>query len=59
MDERKRAFLMLRIYGDSWKVNMGKVFKGINVDKTTMIKKGLKEIKVLNKKIEEMIEELV
>jgi hypothetical protein len=59
MDERKRAFLMLRIYGDSWKVNMGKVFKGINVDKPTMIKKGLKEIKVLNKKIEEMIEELV
>ena len=59
MDERKRAFLMLRIYGDSWKVNMGKVFKGINADKPTMIKKGLKEIKTLNKKIEEMIEELV
>ena len=50
---------MLRIYGDSWKVNMGKVFKGINADKQAMIKKGLKEIKVLNKKIEEMIEELV
>ena len=59
MDERKRAFLMLRIYGDSWKVNMGKVFKGINSDKPAMIKKGLKEIKILNKKIEEMIEEIV
>ena len=59
MDDMKRAFLMLRIYGDSWKVNMGKVFKGINTDKPAMIKKGLKEIKILNKKIEEMIEEIV
>lgn len=59
MDDMKRAFLMLRIYGDSWKVNMGKVFKGINADKPAMIKKGLKEIKILNKKIEEMIEEIV
>ena len=59
MDDMKRAFLMLRIYGDSWKVNMGKVFKGINSDKPAMIKKGLKEIKILNKKIEEMIEEIV
>ena len=50
MDDMKRAFLMLRIYGDSWKVNMGKVFKGINSDKPAMIKKGLKEIKILNKK---------
>jgi len=59
MDDTKRAFLMLRIYGDSWKVNMGKVFKGVNSDKPTMIKKGLKEIKILNKKIEELIEELI
>ena len=56
MDERKRAFLMLRIYGDSWKVNMGKVFKGINADKQAMIKKGLKEIKVLNKKKDDSLE---
>ena len=50
---------MLRIYGDSWKVNMGKVFSGINKQKPVMIKKGLKEIKILNKKIEEMIEDLL
>ena len=55
----KRSFFMLRIYGDSWKVNMGKVFSGINKQKPGMIKKGLKEIKILNKKIEDMIEELV
>ena len=59
MSDEKRAFLMLRIYGDSWKVNLGKVFSGINKGKPTMIKKGLKEIKILNKKIEEMIEELI
>ena len=59
MSDDKRAFLMLRIYGDSWKVNLGKVFSGINKGKPTMIKKGLKEIKILNKKIEEMIEELI
>lgn len=59
MSDDKRAFLMLRIYGDSWKVNLGKVFSGINKGKPTMIKKGLKEIKLLNKKIEEMIEELI
>jgi hypothetical protein len=59
MDDEKRIFLMLRIYGDSWKINLGKVFKGINRGKPTMIKKGLKEIKILNKKIEEMIEELI
>ena len=59
MDDDKRAFLMLRIYGDSWKVNMGKVFSGINKQKPGMIKKGLKEIKILNKKIEDMIEDLV
>ena len=59
MDDDKRAFLMLRIYGDSWKINLGKVFSGVNKGKPTLIKKGLKEIKLLNKKIEEMIEELI
>ena len=59
MSNEKRAFLMLRIYGDSWKVNLGKVFTGINRQKPGMIKKGLKEIKILNKKIEDMIEDLV
>jgi len=59
MSPDKRAFLMLRIYGDSWKVNLGKVFSGINKQKPGMIKKGLKEIKILNKKIEDMIEDLV
>ena len=59
MSDEKRSFLMLRIYGDSWKVNLGKVFSGINKGKPTLIKKGLKEIKILNKKIEEMIEELI
>ena len=59
MSDEKKAFLMLRIYGDSWKINLGKVFSGINRGKPTLIKKGLKEIKILNKKIEEMIEELV
>ena len=59
MSDEKRSFLMLRIYGDSWKVNMGKVFSGINKGKPTLIKKGFKEIKILNKKIEEMIEDLI
>ena len=59
MSDEKKAFLMLRIYGDSWKINLGKVFSGINRGKPTLIKKGLKEIKILNKKIEEMIEELI
>jgi hypothetical protein len=59
MSDDKRAFLMLRIYGDSWKINLGKVFSGINKGKPTLIKKGLKEIKILNKKIEEMIEDLI
>ena len=59
MSDEKRAFLMLRIYGDSWKVNMGKIFSGINKEKPTMIKKGLKEIKLINKKIEEMVEDLI
>ena len=59
MSDEKRSFLMLRIYGDSWKVNMGKVFSGINKGKPALIKKGLKEIKIPNKKIEEMIEDLI
>ena len=59
MSDEKRTFLMLRIYGDSWKLNLGKVFSGINKGKPALIKKGLKEIKLLNKKIEEMIEELI
>ena len=59
MSDEKRTFLMLRIYGDSWKLNLGKVFSGINKGRPTLIKKGLKEIKILNKKIEEMIEELI
>ena len=59
MSDEKRAFLMLRIYGDSWKINLGKVFSGINKGKPTLIKKGLKEIKILNKKIEEMIQDLI
>ena len=59
MSDEKKAFLMLRIYGDSWKINLGKVFSGINRGKPILIKKGLKEIKLLNKKIEEMIEELI
>ena len=59
MSDEKKSFLMLRIYGDSWKINLGKVFSGINKGKPTLIKKGLKEIKILNKKIEKMIEELI
>jgi|TARA_B110000263_G_C15082467_1_gene406966 hypothetical protein len=59
MSDDKKAFLMLKIYGQSWSVNMGKIFAGINREKPTMIKKGLKEIKILNKKIEEMIEDLI
>jgi len=59
MSDDKKAFLMLKIYGQSWSVNMGKIFAGINREKPTLIKKGLKEIKILNKKIEEMIEELI
>jgi len=59
MSDEKKSFLMLRIYGDSWKINLGKVFSGINRGKPTLIKKGLKEIKILNKKIEEMIEDLI
>ena len=59
MSDEKKAFLMLRIYGDSWKINLGKVFSGINKGKPILIKRGLKEIKILNKKIEKMIEELI
>ena len=49
---------MLKIWGQSWSVNMGKVFKGVNREKP-MIRKGLKELKILHKKIEEQIEELI
>ena len=59
MSDEKKSFLMLRIYGDRWKINLRKVFSGINKGKPILIKKGLKEIKILNKKIEEMIEELI
>ena len=59
MSDEKKSFLMLRIYGDSWKINLGKVFSGINRGKPTLIKKGLKEINLLINKIEEMIEELI
>ena len=59
ISDEKKSFLMLRIYGDSWKINLGKVFSGINRGKPILIKKGLKEIKILNKKIEETIEELI
>ena len=59
MSDDKKAFLMLKIYGQSWSVNMGRIFAGINREKPTMIKKGLKEIKILNKKIEEMVEDLI
>ena len=59
MSDEKRAFLMLKIYAQSWSINMGKIFSGINKEKPTMIKKGLKEIKLINKKIEEMVEDLI
>ena len=49
MSDEKRAFLMLKIYGQSWSVNMGKIFAGINREKPTMIKKGLK-VRVLTGK---------
>ena len=42
MSDEKKAFLMLRIYGDSWKINLGKVFSGINKGKPIFIKRGLK-----------------
>ena len=59
MSDDKKAFLMLKIYGQSWSVNMGKIFAGINREKPSMIKKGLKEIKIINKKIEEMVADLI
>ena len=59
MSDDKKAFLMLKIYGQSWSVNMGKIFAGINREKPSMIKKGLKEIKIINKKIEEMVTDLI
>jgi len=59
MSDTKKGFLMLKIWGQSWSVNMGKVFKGVNREKPAMIKKGLKELKILHKKIEEQIEDLI
>ena len=59
MSDTKKGFLMLKIWGQSWSVNMGKVFKGVNREKPAMIRKGLKELKILHKKIEEQIEELI
>ena len=57
MSDEKKAFLMLRIYGDSWKINLGKVFSGINRGKPTLIKKGLKEIKASRQKEKEKLKE--
>ena len=59
MSDTKKGFLMLKIWGQSWSVNMGKVFKGVNREKPAMVRKGLKELKILHKKIEEQIEELI
>tara|TARA_Y100001937_G_scaffold79230_1_gene107413 strand:- start:224 stop:559 length:336 start_codon:yes stop_codon:yes gene_type:complete len=59
MSDEKRAFLMLGIWGRSWQVNLNNVLKGINKDKPGVIKKGLKELKILHKKIEEEIEQIV
>ena len=42
MSDKKRAFLMLGIWGRSWQVNLNNVLKGINKDKPGVIKKGLK-----------------
>ena len=52
MSDEKRAFLMLGIWGKSWQVNLNNVLRGINRNKPGVIKKGLKELKILHKKIE-------
>ena len=59
MSPEKRAFLMLGIWGNSWQVNLNNVLRGINRDKPGVIKKGLKELKILHKKIEEEIEDVL
>ena len=59
MSDEKRAVLMIGIYAKSWQVNLNNVLRGLNKGKPGIIKKGLKEIKILNKKIEEMIEETI
>tara|TARA_A100000164_G_scaffold60648_1_gene49053 strand:+ start:536 stop:868 length:333 start_codon:yes stop_codon:yes gene_type:complete len=59
MSDEKRAFLMLGIWGRSWQVNLNNVLKGINKEKPGVIKKGLKELKILHKKIEEEIEQII
>ena len=59
MSDEKRAFLMIGIYAKSWQFNLNNVLRGLNKGKPGIIKKGLKELKILNKKIEEMIEETI
>ena len=59
MSDEKRAFLMLGIWGKSWQVNLNNVLRGINRNKPGVIKKGLKELKILHKKIEEEIEDVL
>ena len=59
MSDEKRAFLMLGIWGKSWQVNLNNVLRGINRNKPGVIKKGLKELKILHKKIEEEIEQII
>ena len=59
MSDEKRAFLMLGIWGKSWQVNLNNVLRGINRNKPGVIKKGLKELKILHKKIEEEIEQIL
>ena len=59
MSDEKRAFLMIGIYAKSCQVNLNNVLRGLNKGKPGIIKKGLKELKILNKKIEEMIEETI
>jgi|TARA_B100001971_G_scaffold142635_1_gene131803 hypothetical protein len=57
--DEKKTFLMLKIYGQSWGVNFGNILKGINRGKPGMIKKGLKEIKILNDRIEKEIKKIL
>ena len=57
--DEKTTFLMLKIYGQSWGVNFGNILKGINRGKPGMIKKGLKEIKILNDRIEKEIKKIL
>ena len=45
MSDTKKGFLMLKIWGQSWSVNMGKVFKGVNREKPADDKEGFKGTK--------------